>query len=180
MIIRPARVEDAAGIAKVHIDSWRSTYQGKIPADYLASLSYETRTQTWRNWLYPPLPLIYHFVAQDETGQIVGFLSGGRIQEPDPIYQGELWAIYLLQEYQGRGIGRRLTEALVEKLLAAEIDNMLVWVLAENPARKFYEALGGQRYRTKQVKFAGTTLDEVAYGWQDIREILADRSKDTQ
>ena len=178
MIIRPARIEDAAGIARVHIDSWRTTYQGMIPDDYLDSLSYEERTQRWRTLLSNPIRIAFDFVAEDETGQIIGFISGGRTQEPDPVYKGELYAIYLLQQRQGQGIGRRLTEALVNKLLQEDIDNMLVWVLAENPARKFYEALGGQFLRTKQVMIGGATLEEVAYGWTDIRVIQADRTKD--
>jgi ribosomal protein S18 acetylase RimI-like enzyme len=179
MIIRPARVEDAPGIAKVHIDSWRITYRGMIPDDYLASLSYEERSQSWRRILSNPTRFA-DFVAEDETGQIIGFISGGPPHKPDAVYRGELYAIYILQEFQALGIGRRLTEALVEKLLEAGIENMLVWVLAENPARKFYEALGGQFLRTKQAEIGGVTLDEVAYGWQDIKRILVDRSKDTQ
>jgi hypothetical protein len=66
----------------------------------------------------------------------------------------------------------------VEKLLQTGIDNMLVWVLAKNPARKFYEALGGQFLRTKQVMIGGATLEEVAYGWTDIRVIQSNRTKD--
>ncbi len=55
---------------------------------------------------------------------------------------------------------------------------MLVRVLAENPARKFYEALGGQLLKAKPIEIGGATLDEVAYGWTDIRVIQVDRSKD--
>lgn len=49
---------------------------------------------------------------------------------------------------------------------------MLVWVLAENPFRRFYEALGGQYVRTEQFELGGAMLDEVAYGWRDIRTLL--------
>ncbi|SRR5579884_345785 len=178
MIIRPARIEDAAGIARVQIDSWRSTYKGIVPDDYLASMSYEEHTQRWRTGLSNPTRIACDFVAADETGQIIGFISGGPAREHDAVYRGELYAIYLLQQRQGQGIGRRLTRALVEKLLQAGIETMLVWVLAENPARKFYEALGGQFIRTKQVMIGGATLEEVAYGWTDIRVLQSNRTKD--
>ncbi len=44
---------------------------------------------------------------------------------------------------------------------------MLVWVLADNPMRRFYEALGGRLLREKKVEIGGVALDEVAYGWRD-------------
>ena len=180
MIVRPARVEDAPGIARVHVDSWRTSYKGIVPDDFLANMSYEVRVQRWQTILSNANRFASNFVAEDENGQIVGFISAGPVQGYDPVYQGELYAIYILQQYQGQGIGRRLTEAAVEKLLEVGIDSMLVWVLAENPARKFYEALCGQFLKTKQDQIGGATLDEVAYGWQDIRKLLADRSKETE
>jgi hypothetical protein len=43
------------------------------------------------------------------------------------------------------------------------------WVLAANPSRAFYAALGGQRVDEKSVTLGGVQLVEVAYGWPDIR-----------
>jgi hypothetical protein len=50
---------------------------------------------------------------------------------------------------------------------------LLLWVLAENPARRFYERLGGQPVSTKTVTIGGVPLTEVAYGWLDARTIIA-------
>ena len=44
---------------------------------------------------------------------------------------------------------------------------MLVWVLEDNPACKFYEALGGRRIQSKNIEMRGSTLIELAYGWTD-------------
>jgi len=49
--IRVANVPDAAAIAKVHVDSWRTTYTGIVPDEYLAQLSYEQQGQGWRDIL---------------------------------------------------------------------------------------------------------------------------------
>lgn len=49
MIIRRAIISDAPGIAKVHVDSWRTTYKGIIPQSFLDGLSYEQRTKLWEN-----------------------------------------------------------------------------------------------------------------------------------
>lgn len=170
-IIRPARVEDAPGIAQVHIDSWRTTYKGIVPGDFLANMSYERNAQNRVRTLSDPETKTRTYVAQDESGRIVGFVNGGPERENDPIYKGELYAIYTFKEAQGQGLGRRLTQALAEGLLRDGMHAMLVWVLADNPARRFYEALGGQELRTKPIEIGGAVLEEVAYGWQNIREL---------
>jgi len=170
--IRPARLEDATGITQVHIDSWRTTYKGLVPDEHLANLSYEQGTERRIQQLSNPRPNSFTFVAEDERGQIVGFISGGPEREDDPLFKSELYAIYILQEYQGFGIGHHLTQALVESLLAAGFANLLVWVLDTNPARQFYEALGGQYLHSKPIEIGGAQLTEVAYGWGDMRVML--------
>lgn len=171
-IIRPARGEDALGIAHVHIDSWRTTYKGLIPDDYLANLSYERNAQNRARILSDPETKTRTYVAQDASGRIVGFINGGPERENDPIYKSELYAIYVFEEVQGRGLGRRLTQALADGLLRDGMHAMLVWVLVDNnPARRFYEALGGQELRTQPIEIGGAMLEEVAYGWQDISEL---------
>ena len=173
MIIRKAQPTDASAIAKVHVDSWRTTYAGIIPADFLATLSYERREASWRETLAAPDSSRFTIVAEDAKGEIVGFASGGPEREGDPLYQGELYAIYLRQSQQRQGLGRQLTAAVVERLLQRGLPSMLVWVLADNQsARAFYETLGGQPLNhEKELTIGGASLIEVAYGWSDIHSL---------
>ena len=67
MTIRPAEVQDAAGIARVHVESWRSTYQGIFPESFLASLSVERRENYWREQLLRVNAPERCFVAADEA-----------------------------------------------------------------------------------------------------------------
>jgi len=46
--IRQADIADAKAIAKVHVDSWRTTYANIVPDDYLTNLSYESREHNWQ------------------------------------------------------------------------------------------------------------------------------------
>jgi ribosomal protein S18 acetylase RimI-like enzyme len=39
--IRIASKEDIKGVSRVYVDSWRTTYRGLVPDDYLDELSYE-------------------------------------------------------------------------------------------------------------------------------------------
>ncbi len=52
-----------------------------------------------------------------------------------------------------------------------EISSMLVWVLAENPARRFYEKLGGKLVTTGSYSIQSVELAQVAYGWLDIAQL---------
>lgn len=168
MHIRTATVQDAAAIANVHVESWRTTYKGIVPDDFLARLSSTQRKQFWRRILTEPSSRTVVYVAEEENGNVVGFASGGPERSGDPVYRGEVYAIYLLVQHQGQGLGRQLLSTLVKHLRQDGMTTLLLWVLAENPARKFYERLGGQPVDEKTVTIGGVPLTEVAYGWQDI------------
>jgi GNAT superfamily N-acetyltransferase len=170
MRIRMATVSDVTAITRVQVDSWRTTYKGIVPDDYLANLSYAHRTRLWHEVVTASGSLVY--VAEAADGNVVGFAAGGRERSGDPVYRGELYAIYLLEGWQRRGIGRRLIMAFVGGLIAAGFTSLLVWVLAENPSRRFYEALGGQQVRQKLGTTGGVQLVEVAYGWLDVHTII--------
>ena len=53
-------------------------------------------------------------------------------------------------------------------LRSAGVSDAYLWVLAGNPSRFFYESMGGTRIAERQESFAGTLLDEIAYGWTDL------------
>ena len=68
--IRPARIDDASAIALVQVESWRTTYAGIVPDDYLASLNVELRAQSWREHLQAGAALL--LVAEDDWGMAFG------------------------------------------------------------------------------------------------------------
>jgi ribosomal protein S18 acetylase RimI-like enzyme len=171
VLIREATESDAAGVAKVQVDSWRTTYKGIVPDSYIASLSYENRVPRWEEFL-AALEEQFAFVAETDEKEIIGFVSGGKNRDDDATYQGELYAIYLLESYQRRGTGRLLVEALAERLLRKNLFSMIVWVLAENPSRAFYESLGGKYVTEKVLSIGGAPLLEVAYGWDELNSLL--------
>jgi GNAT superfamily N-acetyltransferase len=173
--IREATIDDAPAIASVHVASWRETYRGILPDDHLAGLAVEPRERMWRGMVTTPAAERAIFVAKDAGGRLVGFASGGPREASDPIYApytGELYAIYLLGEEHGRGTGRALVRAVASRLAERGMRSMLVWVLADNPSRRFYEALGGTRAGEESITIGGRALVEVAYGWLDTSVLL--------
>ena len=171
MQIRLAHTHDAGGLARVHVDSWRVAYKGIVPDEHLASLSYEKRAGRWRESLSNADSASFVYVAQDDDGTIIGFAGGGLERDGDPNYLGELYAIYLHPDYLRRGIGRQLAQTVARRLIEMGLSSMLVWVLAQNPSRQFYEALGGKYLYEKTIEIGGASFIDVAYGWLDIHTL---------
>jgi ribosomal protein S18 acetylase RimI-like enzyme len=168
-VVRPAEPDDAAAIARVHVVSWRTTYRGLLPDDFLASLSESGYEERWRRTLGDASNRVY--VAESGEG-VVGYASGGRERAGEDGFTGELYAIYVLQEAQGRGRGRELVRAVVEGLRELGLPNMIVWVLRENAgARRFYERLGGVFVREQPTTIGSLLMREVSYGWKSLDDV---------
>ena len=108
--IRAATPADIAGLARVHVQSWRETYAGIIPRAFLDALSLESRQQQWQRTLEFGNAV---FVAE-LADQIVGFASCGAAR--DEGYDDEVYALYLLKSHHGQGIGKALFHAVLEAL----------------------------------------------------------------
>lgn len=165
---RPATCDDARAIGEMQIASWHTTYRGIVTDEFLDNVSVQERAARWASVLCNSDSKTFVYVAEVD-GQIVGFASGGPERSDDLEYKGELYALYLLQAYQRKGIGRKLVGIVAERLTQMDFTTMLLWVLTANPARSFYEACGGQAVRQKQIDWGGKTLDEIGFGWRDTR-----------
>jgi len=141
--IRPAAAADAPAIARVRVAAWRAAYPGLVPAEILDALSAEERERGWREILArAPRSVL---LAEEEDGTLLGFAHVGRARDDDahPLRTGELYALYLLPEAWGAGVGRRLWEAARQWLIVEEFAEATCWVLEGNPrARRFYERAG--------------------------------------
>jgi GNAT superfamily N-acetyltransferase len=109
---------------------------------------------------------IISFIAED-ADRAIGFITGGYERNGDDIYNGEIYTLYVLKNHQRRGIGAQLVSALARRLNHFGIYSMLVWVLGQNPYRRFYKKVNGIFIRTKQMHFADEMIDVQGYGWID-------------
>ena len=170
MNIRKARLKDAEGIARVHVDSWRTTYKGIIPDDYLNSLSYEQRTELWKNNIGKKGN--YVLVAENTEEQVIGFTDAWKRDDNDEENSIDLTSIYLLENYQGMGVGKQLLKTLFEHFNQEGYDKVFVEVLEENKTRFFYEYYGASLVKTVEIHIAGAVLKESIYQWESIEEVL--------
>ncbi len=170
--IRTATAADAAGIATVHVETWRDAYAGLIPNEVLLKLSQRDHVAMWSAELARGRETNVVVAADGAGDGVVGFGSCGRARKGDLPYAGEVYTLYVHPDFQEMGIGRRLLEALFRGLLEKGSGSALVWVLAGNPARFFYSAMGGAHVAVRTERLWGTALDELAYGWADLEQAI--------
>ena len=166
--IRPASPEDIPAIARVLVDTWRSTFRGVLSDEFLAGMSYERQQN--RHGYYLAQDRVSYFVAVDHSsGEVIGFINGGPNRHRDyPQYAAELYALYVLNDRQRCGAGKRLLAALSSRLTESGFPSMLVWVLAKNPNRGFYEHAGAREISSRPIVLQPDIVKEIAYGWDDL------------
>lgn len=166
--VRPAEERDIPGMARVHVETWKTTYRGIVSDRYLDHLSVEWDLgRGFGSWVRQPPSGWKEFIAERDA-VVVGFAGGGACQDAQTGFSGELGVIYVLREHQRAGIGRALVRAVVDHLRSTGRTDMLVWVLKENPCRAFYEKIGGTLAQERVVGVAGEKHPEVGYGWRDL------------
>jgi ribosomal protein S18 acetylase RimI-like enzyme len=168
--IRSARPEDARGIAKLDVETWRATYAGVLSASYLVGLSTRRRELGWYNVILREPRDVRVAVGDGDT--ILGFGSCGP-NRSDRRFAGEVFTLYVAPDWQNQGIGRRLLIALFRRLVGAGRSSAIVWVLRDNPSRFFYERLGAQQVSRKPLAVGGSAVEAIAYGWRDLPGFLA-------
>ena len=172
--IRRARPDDAEAIARIHVETWRATYAGLLPDRYLVGMSQQGQSFVWQRAIARRGRNEAILVARaDGGGPIVGFGNAGPARSNLAPYKAEVYTLYVALDWQGRGIGRQLLGGLFRSLVEGGLEDAYLWVLSSNPSRFFYEAMGGERAAERQEPFAGTLLDETAYGWPDLKAWLA-------
>ncbi len=155
-MIRQAITADIPRLARVHVQSWQETYTGLIPDDVLENIiTLESRELQWQRTLANPKITV--FVAE-VSGAVVGFCSVAVA-----VRQAEIYTLYLLKANQGLGIGRQLFYSALGYAKSKGSKSLTLWVLANNPTRKFYEYMGGNLEDERIEKIGSTNLLEVMY-----------------
>jgi len=172
--IRPAVVDDAAAIAAVRVESWRTTYRGVIPDAYLDAMRVEDSTVLWARILATPTgDKRMVFVAEDASG-VLGFSAAMKLAEPKFGVNAELTGIYLKPQAQRQGVGRKLLAAAARACMIEDAADMLVWVITQNQAaRQFYESLGAKLMAGQPFSWDGLELHETGYCWRDLGSLIA-------
>jgi L-amino acid N-acyltransferase YncA len=169
--VRAATAADARAIGEVQVLTWRVAYRGIVDDAFIDSLTIEAREASWRERLDDIGGMVI-LVLESADGAVVGFASGGPCRVPDVAADAELYAIYILPEHQRDRGGRALVRAFAREMSGRGCRTMLVQVLAENPARRFYESLGARHLDDRPHQMGDRVYAEARYLWDDFATLL--------
>ena len=158
IIIKKMETDDEKrGKAYVHWKSWQEAYPGIVSQEFLDNLSIE-QCEKWA-FDYPDNTLV-----AKEGEKVVGFVAYGNNRWEDELEDsGEIYAIYILSDYYGTGVGEKLMQAGLDEI--PECKKVAVRVLKENArAIKFYEKFGFQ--------FDGAEYDDDTLQAKEIRMVM--------
>jgi ribosomal protein S18 acetylase RimI-like enzyme len=174
LVVRAATLADAGSIAHVHRDSWQTTYAGILPLAVITRESGRKSESMWRRRLAVKRPGAATWVAERRGHGIVGFASCGEAREPLEGIEAEIYALYVLQQHQRRGVGRELVRNCARHFVRQGLFGFYLWVLRANRARLFYETLGGQEIAEKTERLGRHDFAEIAYGWHDLTGLVVE------
>ncbi|CAF4190195.1 unnamed protein product [Rotaria sordida] len=130
----------------------------------------EQRLERWSTRFSKDSPFIF-YVTMNETKNMIGWCSGRPTLEcnrtvDDETYDCEVGHMFILKEYQHRGIGRELWKIVWNEILIRfNPKNLIVWSVDKEQAHQFYLSLGGTPIGKKQVEDTILT----AYVWNDLK-----------
>jgi ribosomal protein S18 acetylase RimI-like enzyme len=171
--MRNARIGDAPAIAGINIASWRSTYRGLIADATLDTMKPENYLEKWDTILTTLGEKgSFCLVAENDRDGIVGYALCGKNSHEKFGFDAELYAIYLLKEYQGKGIGKKLFIRSIEESKRRGFTSVLLFVLSSNTgSRKFYESFNPDFTADETITIDNGQYCDICYGWSDIAKI---------
>ncbi len=175
-VIRVARPGDASGIARVETETWRDTYPTLLSGAYLVhNLGARSR---WQQRLQGGVRNV--LVAESAPRQIVAYATWGPAgwhrARPGGPAAGQLYELYVHADHREKGIGRHLCAEVARRMASRGMGSFYVEVLAGNPNRFFYEALGARLIARTHHDFAGQRLPSVVYLWTDLKPLAGPRA----
>jgi len=175
--IRKARPSDAEAIARIYIEAWQDTYPALLPSRLLLTMTREGQTQRWRNAItIAARESVY--VAEVENAGIVAMTSFGRSRDSGFSFDSEIYTLYVDPMLTGMGFGRMLLQGAFAALSKQNHESCIIWAHAKNPARFFYEAVGGKLVAERTTNMMGIPVPEIAFGWRNLALARSSKTKD--
>jgi ribosomal protein S18 acetylase RimI-like enzyme len=164
MHLRTGKGLDLEAVGRVHWRSRAAAYAHILAPESLAGGSAEVLGEWWtERWKWEQET--HRLTVADRDGEIVGFTYAGPSETEGAV---ELYAIHVVPELVGTGIGRELVVNALEQLREIGGDRAVLWVLEENErARRFYDRGGWKPDGATRVEgVGGEPVPQLRYSLQ--------------
>jgi GNAT superfamily N-acetyltransferase len=172
--VRQARPEDAAQVARVYIESWHDAYAGILPNRLLCAMTPKGQTARWRAAIRARGRESV-LVAEWGKHGVVGMASFGPSRDSVLGFESEVYTLYVDPSFYGCGSGRALLQGAFASLRKRGQTSCVIWAHAKNPARFFYQAMGGKLIAERTMQMMGDPVPENAFGWRKLSLTSATR-----
>ncbi|MFG3136712.1 GNAT family N-acetyltransferase [Streptomyces sp. NPDC048211] len=164
-LIRDMTIDDCEAVARVRVRGWQSAYAGLMPQAHLDAMDIAADAERRRGF-FTEAGAVVDVVAERAGLGVVGWAAYGPYREGGGrLARGELYAIYVLPEQTGTGVGRALMAQVLTGAAEAGHRDLALWVLKDNtPARRFYERAGFRADGAEEpFDVDGVAVPEVRY-----------------
>ena len=157
---RDATEKDIPELGKLHAITWAQTYNAKNPNIQLRQYQWQKsfKEENDGSW--------FCILVVNKKNELVGFAKG-KINKDEHTSQlhGDLNKIYLLNDHQRLGLGKKLFALVVQRFLSRGVNDMSLFGVPQNPSCGFHETMGGERLYSGKGTFGG------CYHWPDLKKL---------
>jgi len=168
--IRKAYPNEAEDITRVKALTWKTAYTGLISDEMIENrINHMTERIIKTENAIKEKNNIYVVLVDNK---IVGTLSYGKSTNENYPDLGEIYSLYVLEEYHGLGLGKLLFFKGIESLIEMNYEDMILKVLKGNKTIHFYEKYGGKNVLEIQEYFDEILLTEYVMYFKNIKDII--------
>lgn len=161
--LMPTELKDIEELALVHLKCLHESYTGLIDQDFLNSLQVHQIAERWKSNLLNPSSQTLRLTLRHHQN-LIGFCGSGPARNPLPGSAAEIYAIYLLKQYQGQGLGLCMMQSMLQFILEQNWFEAHIWVLKGNQTCQFYEQIGAYQINcTQHIKLGSKSYEELCY-----------------
>lgn len=151
-----------AAVGEIVVRSWRHTFAGLLPEDFLSSLTCDAQRKRHER-AFAGEDVRYR-IAADGT-RVVGFVSWGPARISELAGRIEIHALYLRPGCERRGTGRRLFDRVLAEVSGSQRQGLGLTALAINPNCAFYRRLDGTEIAVPDICLGGAWYRQTGFLW---------------
>lgn len=156
--IEKANENDALQIAIVNVYTWKTQYTGLMPEDLIDARIKNIEFSEEK--IKERIKEDGNYIVVKKENTVVGFVRYGKCDIKNYEEYGEIKALYLLEGFQGNGLGRELFQRARKELNNMGYKKMRINCLKGNPTLNFYIYMGGKHIGEFENNISGYNVTE--------------------